>query len=274
MKSRQWDRKISPWILALLWAVSATAAPENKPFAPSQPESATMTSLDGSERIGELSRKVRALLKARQKTERTEPVLFRFDRLAKNVWPQIAIQELRQKGTEWVVRFSGDPNDYAVGQVVKGARIVAIAPEGVALELNGERKVFPSPKVFPGIVLRNITKVEGEWVTFLDQARKPYCVGDIYQGAKILGITERTVTFEFGGQQKTLSLNEQKASFPELSISGILKVADGWVVIFKGDSAPKRAGDRVQGAVITNIDDAGVTLEFSGEHRRIPKPLR
>lgn len=221
-----------------------------------------------AEEVDALHAKILSKLHERTKAAEAGPVAFRLKRLPRPPWPPLTLRSVVRRAQGFVATFDGDPVELRPGNLVKGVRIAAIDAERVTLEFNGEQKVLDAPRRFPPIVLRGITPFRNEWLADFEGERRPYSSGETILGARIVSVTQRTVTLEFNGATKTLDLAAPR-TFPTPTPTGIMRIGNDWAAIFTGDPAVKRRGDTVQGARIVVIDQHGVTLEYAGERRRV-----
>ena len=125
--------------------------------------------------------------------------------------PLLQVRAIKQVEGEWAAFMEGERRPLYPGDVVRGARIVRIEPDGVSFQMGVEIKKFgpkavkpPFPTLaFNGII--NMPGMPGGRVVLIKGRPDPVKVGDLVEGAKILEITPASISVEYEGQKRNFA---------------------------------------------------------------------
>ena len=124
----------------------------------------------------------------------------------KRAAPTLAVRAIKQVEGEWAAFMEGERRPLYPGDVVRGARILRVEPDGVVFQIGSEQKKF-SPKVekkaFPTLAFNGIIDMTGGRVVLLKGRPDPLKVGDVVEGARILEIAPAGISVEYDGVRRT-----------------------------------------------------------------------
>lgn len=243
-----------PLLVALVIAAPSVAGPSPSPASPAAAD----------EDIAAYRKSVEKL-KSRNKLERTRPTKFRFDHLRKVVWPKIVIESVKNRAGAKTVTLQGDSSEYRTGDKYRGAQVLRITDDVVAFQIRDQRREFNVPKGFPAFSVRTTRKIDGEWTATLDDDPQPRKPDDKYKEARIVVIGDGWLVAEWQGQRRTLKAEQGAKPFPQLRITGVLRMGDSLQVFFAGLPNAKVVGDELYGGKITEIQRDFVKVDYLEE---------
>lgn len=124
----------------------------------------------------------------------------------KRALPTLAVRAIKQVEGEWAAFMEGERRPLYPGDVVRGARIVAVAPDGVTFQLGQEtKKISPRPvkQPFPALAFNGTIDMTAGRVVLIKGRPDPVKVGDVVDGARIVEISSTGVSVEYQGEKRT-----------------------------------------------------------------------